>query len=132
MGLWESNLLTGVIKYNKNWQKVLGYKPGEIIFTQNWLAARIHPEDLPLLEKALADYIEGQAQYYEVEYRIRTKTGEWKWVWSRGIALSYGADNKPIKLGGTIRDITVHRESQRSAACFRRKTGRCEEARRSA
>ncbi|NLW56313.1 MAG: response regulator, partial [Firmicutes bacterium] len=111
-GLWESDLLTGVIKYNKNWQKVLGYKPGEIIFTQNWLAARIHPEDLPLLEKALADYIEGQAQYYEVEYRIRTKTGEWKWVWSRGIALSYGADNKPIKLGGTIRDITVHRETE--------------------
>lgn len=111
-GLWEHDLTTGLIKYDENWQKVLGYEPGETNFNDHWLANNIHPEDRAFLQKAFTDYIEGRAQYYELEYRIRTKTGGWKWVWTRGINLYNGKDNKPVKLGGTNRDITVYRETK--------------------
>ncbi len=120
-GLWECDLRTGVIKFDRNWQKVLGYKPGEIIFTQNWLASRVHPEDLPLVDQALADYLEGRAQYYEVECRIRAKTDEWKWVWSRGVGLAYDVENKPAKLGGTIRDITIYRRTEEALSASEEK-----------
>jgi PAS domain S-box-containing protein len=111
-GLWEWDLTTGRIEYDENWQRILGYEPGEISFNYYWLKEHTHPAHRHLLIKALRDYVEGVKKYYELEYRIKTKAGEWRWVWTRGISLTDNKKNTPFKLTGTNRDITVYRETQ--------------------
>jgi len=111
-GLWEWDLSSGEIIYDENWQKILGYEPGEICFDYQWLKDNTYPSHKPLLIEAFNDYKKGVKKYYELEYKIRTKTGEWRWVWTRGISLANPRKDQSVKLTGTNRDITVHRETQ--------------------
>lgn len=111
-GLWEWDLSSGKIIYDENWQRILGYEPGEISFDFQWLMRNIHPNHRPLLVQAFKDYTEGVKKYYELEYKIRTKAGEWRWIWTRGISLESGWKDQPLNLTGTNRDITIYRETQ--------------------
>jgi len=111
-GLWEWDLSTGTIVYDENWQRILGYEPDEISFDFQWLMQNIYPGHRTLLVQAFTDYTEGVKKYYEAEYKIRTKAGEWRWIWTRGISLESDRKGRPLKLTGTNRDITVYRETQ--------------------
>lgn len=111
-GLWEWDLTTGEIEYDENWQRILGYEPGEIRYDYEWLQRNVHPDHKAVLCQAFQDYREGRQKYYDVEYKMRTKAGGWKWVWTRGIALPNGENGPPRKLTGTNRDITVYRQTK--------------------
>lgn len=111
-GLWEYDFATGKIEFDENWQRILEYKPGEIEYNLKWLEASIHPDHRLRLAQAFEDYLRKKTKYCDVEYKIKTKSGEWKWVWSRGIALTYDENNKPLKLTGTNRDITLYQKTK--------------------
>ena len=111
-GLWEYDFSTGKIDFDPNWQRILEYKPGEVEYNLRWLEENIHPGHLSRLSQALRDYLQKKTKYCDVEYKIKTKGGKWKWVWSRGIALTYDENNKPLKLTGTNRDITLYRQTK--------------------
>lgn len=89
-------------------------EPGEMVFNNEWFRENVHPDDWPLLEQALKKCFDGMGKYFEMEYRIKTKAGEWKWVSSRGFCLGNDedAETKPLKLSGTNRDITLYRQTQ--------------------
>lgn len=111
-GLWELDLSTGRIEYDENWQRILGYKPGEVKYNIEWLKDNIYPDHKSRLLKAIRDYQAKNKKYYDLEYRLKTKSGEWKWVWTRGTALTYDENNNPLKLTGTNRDITLYRQTE--------------------
>ncbi|HHU81552.1 MAG TPA: response regulator [Firmicutes bacterium] len=111
-GLWEYDFSTGRLEFDDNWQRILEYKPGEIEYNLRWLEENIHPDHYSHLGQALDDYLQKKTKYCDVEYKIKTKSGKWKWVWSRGIALTYDENNKPLKLTGTNRDITLYRQTR--------------------
>ncbi|NLC54130.1 MAG: response regulator [Firmicutes bacterium] len=112
-GLWEWDTTTQKIKFDDNWQRILGYEPGEMVFDTEWFQRNVHPDDWPAFDQALRKYLDGVDKYIEMEYRIKTKSGEWKWVSSRGFCLD-DKDGviKPFKLSGTNRDITLYRQTQ--------------------
>lgn len=105
-GLWAWDVPEDRITFDENWPKMLGYKPGEIQFDFNWWNKSIDPESIPVSEKAFNSYIEGHKKYYEYEYRIKSKAGGWKWIWTRGICVEYNKEGKPVEMIGTNRDIT--------------------------
>lgn len=113
-GLWEYDHATGKIDLDPNWQRILEYKPGEVEYNLKWLEENIHPDDYSRLSRAFEDYLQKRTRYFDVEYRFKTKSGEWKWVLSRGIALSYGENKQPLKLTGTSRDITLYQQTKKA------------------
>ena len=66
----------------------------------------MHPEDLPLIEQALADIIETGGSG-ELEHRIRGPNGV-RWIYSRGQIVS--EKGKPTRLIGINMDITERRK----------------------
>ncbi|MDI3326472.1 PAS domain-containing protein [Pontibacterium granulatum] len=70
----------------------------------------IHPDDRELLweqiQQALADRYP-----YRVEYRIRTRDGQEKWVWEQGCGV-YAADGELQALEGFITDISEQKQAQ--------------------
>ena len=48
--------------------------------------ASIHPEDLPRAAALFSDLVEGRHEVYESEYRIRTRSGRWVWIFERSRA----------------------------------------------
>ena len=83
------------------------------------LKPRLHPDDLPLLRRALVEHLKGRTDGYCVEYRVRHADGRWRWVEDRGRAVERNAQGQVLRMLGTRRDITERKlvdEQQRLAA----------------
>jgi len=111
-GLWNWDVVTGTITFDDNWPRVLGYTPGEMDFDFTWWERSIHPDSGPVFKAALNDYLEGREKYYELEYQIKDKSGEWRWIWARGICVAYGEQGEPLRMIGTHRDVTERKRTE--------------------
>ena len=119
-GIWDWNMQTGEVHYDRNWKRFLGYGPETEDYTFADWEQNIHPDSIPVFENALQAYLEGHRKYFEYEYRIRTKSGEWKWVWSRGICIEYDRQQRPVRFIGTHRDMSDKKLSEEKLAEFER------------
>ena len=111
-GLWDWDMASGAITFGENWPRVLGYTPGEREFDFAWWESRVHPDSLPVFEAALSAYLEGRAKYYELEYQLRVKSGEWRWIWARGVCVERDDQGEPLRMIGTHRDITERKQAR--------------------
>ena len=66
--------------------------------------SRLHPDDSERVEQAIRDHTERRVPY-DIEYRLQTRDGEWRWFVARGQA-QWNADGQAIRMAGSIRDIT--------------------------
>ncbi|MEJ5349732.1 MAG: PAS domain S-box protein [Desulfosoma sp.] len=112
-GIWDWDLRTDRVHYNPAYTRMLGFEPEE--FSGNvaeWLD-RIHPEDR---QRALWENqrcINNEVAQFAVEFRMRTKSGTWKWILGRGMAVERDDSGKALRMIGTHTDITRIKESER-------------------
>ena len=83
-GNTDWNVSTGLNIFNPRWYAMLGYEPGEVPHTYQKWKSLIHPDDLKVTEQKILDHISNSDQKYEVNFRMRTKQGQWVWVIGRG------------------------------------------------
>lgn len=74
----------------------------------------IEPRDRERVWLATQDAVANDAPY-EFEYRIRTRTGEQRWVWERGQAGTLAADGL-VRLEGLVTDITSRKVMEQALA----------------
>ena len=106
MGLWSINLQSGDIYHNEWWTERLGYNLGEESFTLDSFRSLLYPDDISKIELALTQHKNGIIPHYEVQYRIRSKTGQWKQIWCRGKIVSYNEAGEPTIMTGVHLDIS--------------------------
>ncbi len=111
-GIWVWDI-DKKITFDERWTRLLGYEEEEIHYTPEWFLSKVHPDDLGRLEAALESYLKGSKDKYEVEYRIKTKSGNWRWIWGVGKASKWDKEGNPIQISGTHRDITDRKELER-------------------
>ena len=73
--------------------------------------SRIHPEDLPNREQALALHLSGESPQYDTEYRFSPTPGNWLWIRAKGKAL-FDKNGIPIRISGSLTDITEHKKHE--------------------
>ncbi|HEX6260456.1 MAG TPA: PAS domain S-box protein [Woeseiaceae bacterium] len=106
LAAWDWNVATGEVTFNSRWAEMRGFRPEEIEpRVESWVSA-VHPEDLPRVQKTLADHFDERVAEYECEHRIRTKSGEWLWILDRGKVFARDAQGRPTRMVGTELDIT--------------------------
>jgi PAS domain S-box-containing protein len=111
-GVWDWNIQNHQSNYSPRWKEMLGYTEDEILPThQEWLK-RIHPDDQLSVAKALQAYLDGKTIIYRIEYRLRCKDGNYKWILSRGMLVSHSEDGKPLRMIGTNTDISAIKQIQ--------------------
>ncbi len=126
-GVWERNLVTNKIKVTKRFEEILGFNAGELGSEGDSWKNRLHPDDQVHTFKILQDYLDSKSPNYFNEYRMLCKDGNYKWILSRGMAVERDANGKPLKLIGTISDIserkyyekTLHNENAKVNALLR-------------
>lgn len=111
-GTWDWDVTTGEIKFDENWPKVLGYNPHERKFDFDWWSKSVHPDSKPIFEKAMNAYLEGKEKFYELEYQIKNKNGDWRWIWARGKCTSFDEKGRPQRMTGTHQDITRKKRAE--------------------
>ena len=105
-GAWTWNLMTGQASADDQWKSLLGYSPNELDpqHVDAWLQM-VHREDLPELRNKLLEYLRGHVDHYAVEYRVRIKSGEWRWVRDQGAAAVRGKNGRVEVLSGLLMDV---------------------------
>ncbi|PIE24940.1 MAG: hypothetical protein CSA62_01750 [Planctomycetota bacterium] len=65
----------------------------------------VHPEDYPGTLRLLKTHLRGESEFYESLFRMRTRSGEWHWILSKGRVVSHGADGQPLRMIGVHIDV---------------------------
>jgi diguanylate cyclase (GGDEF)-like protein/PAS domain S-box-containing protein len=105
-GVWDWDIQSDEVKYSKRWKEMLGYSDNDILpANQEWVG-RIHPDDQSYVAEAMRAYLDGKAASYVVEYRLRCKDENYKWILARGMVVSRSDDGNPLRMIGTHTDIT--------------------------
>ena len=91
---------------------MLGYDPDEFQETNARWIERLHPDDREEVAATYQDYIRGDIPNYEVEFRQRTQSGDWKWILSLGKVVAWDEDGKPRRMMGTHTDITERKKAE--------------------
>ncbi|MBW4426846.1 MAG: PAS domain-containing sensor histidine kinase [Nostoc desertorum CM1-VF14] len=106
LGLWDWNLITNKTYYDPQWKGILGYRVDEIDNEHKSFEQLVHPQDFPRICQVLHDYLQGYTPVFEVELRMLTKSGEWKWILACGKVFQWDEFGKPVRMAGTHKDIS--------------------------
>ncbi|MCU0517307.1 MAG: PAS domain S-box protein [Oscillatoria sp. Prado101] len=106
VGLWDWNVASGEIYFSPRWAQMLGYSPGELEGHVNTWISLVHSDDMPPVRELLNPHLEGRTPAYQAEFRMRTKSGEWKWIQASGKVVERDETGKPLRMAGTHKDIT--------------------------
>jgi PAS domain S-box-containing protein len=122
-GLWDWELGTDGGYFSPGYYRMLGYEPDEFRMSGRAWLDRIHPEDRERALRANTECIENRTPCFEVEFRMRTRSGGYKWILGRGQAAARDACGRATRMIGTHVDITERKRAeealQESEARFR-------------
>ena len=111
-GIWDRNLESGELYLSDNYYRILGYNPSEITIKQKVFEEFLHPEDKEGVLQKIQECIEGKTKDYNAEFRIKTKSGKWKWILGRGKVVSRDSTGKALRFLGTHVDISQQKEAE--------------------
>lgn len=110
--VWEWNPQTDVISGVDGEFALLGYTAEESRRTQRAWDIVIHPDDRAENEAQYLQHACGDTPFYEHEYRTLAKDGQWRWIAERGRVVERTADGLPLRVVGTLSDVTQRHEAE--------------------
>lgn len=110
-GIWEWDIDSDRLHVSDRWLEMLDLTAEEfgVHTSSNWLT-RIHPDDLPLVRKAIGKHLSGHHKFLDCEHRIRKKNGDYIWVLLRGFANKSEQDEQ--RISGSQADISERKEHE--------------------
>jgi PAS domain S-box-containing protein len=110
LSIWEFDMPDGRIENSHatliNVWELLGYDPATAPTDfASVLSLEVHPDDLERLTNSVNEFLAGDYQEFEAEYRVRHKGGMERWRLTRGVAVR-NAEGKPVQFIGSCVDIT--------------------------
>lgn len=111
-GFWDWNLATGAVLFSQRWAEMLGYDLTEIAPNVHGWEQLTHPDDLAQIWATVHAHFAGETPRFQVEYRMRAKNGEWRWISSRARVVAWDTQGQPLRVAGTHTDITVLKQMQ--------------------
>jgi two-component system cell cycle sensor histidine kinase/response regulator CckA len=115
-GLYDLDVQSGEVVVTPEYARILGYAPDEFTETYARWAERLHPDDSADAVEAYRACVAGESPDYRVEFRQRTRSGDWKWILSTGRIVQRDAAGRPLRMLGTHTDITKRKEAEEEKA----------------
>jgi len=110
-GWFDLDLQSGKASTSPEYARILGYEPDEAEFSQQSWMDGIHSDDRECVLTVFRECIQS-GDTRTMEYRRRTKSGEWKWIRSAGRVVGSGADRTPLRMIGTHVDVSERRRAE--------------------
>ena len=115
-GVWEwSNTAGEGFHFSDRCWQQLGYDDHDDAYLSGrsrlevWRES-IHENDRSLFDRAVIDHLRDDKPF-DIEYRVRSKKGSWRWIRARGQARR-NADGQAVRMSGTNMDITDLKDAE--------------------
>ena len=101
LGIWEWDLDSGNTRWNEWHERLLGYEPGRPERTYAEWAARVHPDDLAMVEASIQQAV-ATGEVFSSQYRVLLPSGETRTLHGRGQLVP----DHPRRMAGVVMDVT--------------------------
>jgi DNA-binding response OmpR family regulator len=108
---WEMELPSGKVTFDNRKVELIDFPP-EMFKTYEDFTRLLHPDDYPKAMQAMRDQLDGKKETYEVEYRIKTSQGTYKWFRDIGAITEKDAGAGTVRVIGMVEDITNRKEAE--------------------
>ncbi len=123
-GMWDwPDLQQDAQWWSPRLYELLGYAPGEVAATRQNFKTRVHADDAAAVFAAEAECI-AHGEPLDVEYRVKTKTGDCLWRRARA-RLIRNRPGEPVRMAGSLQDVS---EQRATAAALREARDQAEQA----
>ncbi len=112
-GFWTWDAITNELECSPSMLRSLGFAENDNSFNYQWFISHLSRKSIHVFEEAMKAYLDGRKKYYEFQYLIKAKTGEWKWLSARGSCTMRSDNGRLLKFMGTIRDITDQKQAEK-------------------
>ena len=115
IGLWETNFITDTTRWFNDWCERHDINPCDGDDHVDRWDSYLHPDEGPEATRRFSEHIAGKAEYYDAEYRIKTRGGVWRWVFERGRVVERDAQGKAVRMLGVCMDLDETKVAERRA-----------------
>jgi two-component system sensor histidine kinase UhpB len=111
-GIWDWNVGTNEVYHSPRVRELLGYSPAEFPDFLESFDVILHPEDRERTWKAVGEHLERRVPF-DAQFRLKTKSGEYRWFRSRGQAV-WDGKGRAVRMAGSMTDIHDHKLAEES------------------
>ena len=110
VGIWDWDLVTGLIRWNREHEKIFGLPVNSFDGTYEAFDRQLHPDDREPLNRAIQQALQRHSSHHH-EFRIIWTDGSIHWVEGRGNAI-YDEAGQPLRMIGTLMAIDDRQQTQ--------------------
>jgi len=114
LGLWDWNASSNFVKTNDVWAELIGYTNEELdqLYGKSFerLSKQVHPNDIQHAMDTLNKHVNGELETYSVEYRMKTKSGDWRWMLDKGRGVERDENGKATRMIGILMDTDIRKK----------------------
>jgi PAS domain S-box-containing protein len=112
-GVWDMDLATGLTDVSARLMGLLGQADRADVWTVDRWRDNVHPDDLAPAIEAARQHLRGETPSLEIELRMRSAGGRWKWLLARGTRSGQpDAARRGMRLVGTLTDISKRKAAE--------------------
>ena len=108
-GFWDYDLKTRIVQHNEQWCRLMKLGADSMHHPISEFVNLVHPEDREEVLWRGQYCLDGQGPY-ESEHRVRQSDGNYIWVHDRGMVVERDHDGAPLRMVGSIVDITERKQ----------------------
>jgi PAS domain S-box-containing protein len=110
-GIFDWNLVSNEIYYSPGWKSMLGYAEDELPNDFSVWETLTEPSDVQRSWKMQQEMINKQRDRFEMEFKMKHKSGHWVDILSRAEAI-FDENGKAVRIVGTHVDITERKRTE--------------------
>ncbi len=109
MAWWGMDFTTGNVTFDKRKTEMIGYNAENFTHYKDFTDL-VHPDDYQKAMDSMRGHLTGLVDKYEVEYRIKSKSGEYRYFYDYGTIVKNDPKGNPLYLSGYVTDITERKQ----------------------
>ncbi|WP_238549093.1 PAS domain-containing sensor histidine kinase [Acaryochloris marina] len=111
-GWWDWNILTDETSWSTQFYQILGYELEELPSSFKTWQSWTHPDDLLRIKTLLKKHLQDPSIPYVFDYRVRTKSEQWKWISAMGKVVAWNDQGEPLRMVGMHHDISERKQAE--------------------
>ena len=112
LGFWDWNLINDEVYLSPIWLSMLGYGPDELPQSLETWTSLQHPDDVEISYQTVQDVIKNRERSFDIEFRLKNKSGSYVWIRSQGKAVSFDEEGNTTRLTGIHEDINERKRGE--------------------